>query len=581
MGNNSLSLRRLIKALSLQNAVKYGGRARKEPVVGKLVSQRPELKQKVGEIVSLVEEVVEEVNALTPEAQISLLQSFPELLPREKPEVKEKVLTPLPKARRGGVVTRFSPNPDFVLHLGSARAAILSHDYARMYDGRFILRFEDTDPRIKRPVKQYYELIRQDLMWLGCSWDEEHIQSQRLETYYQVARGLLDKNAAYVCTCEADVFKSRLLRGEPCPDRNLPASEQLRRLEMMLNGGFEEGEAVFRVKTDLNHPNPALRDWPALRIIDTVRFPHPLTGSEYRVWPLYNFSCAIDDHLMGVTHVIRGVEHEVNELRQRQLFSLMGWVFPTAIHHGRLSVPGGVLSKSGMLKGLLEGLYSGLNDPRLATLMSLKRRGFQPEAIRRVVHEVGIRPSPAIIEWSNLEAYNRKIVDASAHRRFVVLEPFKMRIEGVSEPLSIEIRLHPDHREMGVRGFTFTPHEGFIEIYVEKRDVEFFRGSSMIRLLGLANIGLDEVQRHEGRAHLIDYAVSTALEAKAPIIHWVPVQDHVEVKILWSDGMWRRGLGEEGLLDEKVDNIIQMERVGYARVEATNESQVSLVFTHP
>ncbi len=581
MDENSLQLHQLVRALALQNAVNYQGKAEKKPVLAKIVSIRPDLRQRIKDILPLIDEAVKEVNALSPGDQLNMLRSFPEFIVRERPRTREKALTPLPEAKAGKVITRFSPNPDFVLHLGSARAAVLSHSYARMYDGKFILRFEDTDPRTKRPERRYYEFIRKDLRWLGCLWDEEYIQSQRLKKYYDVARELIGREAVYVCTCERDTFKRYLTREMPCPDRDLSADVHLQRLESMLSGGYKEGEAVIRVKTDLRYANPALRDWPLLRVIDTEIYPHPLTGSEYVVWPLYNFSCAVDDQYMGITHIIRGIEHEVNEVKQRHIFEYMGWRPPTAVHHGRLSIPKGVLSKSSMLRGIQEGTYSGYDDPRLATLTSLRRRGFQSETIRRVVHEVGIRPTPATIEWSNLEAYNRKVVDRYAHRRFVVLEHYILRVDGVEEPLSEEIRLHPDHEEMGFRKFSFIPEEDSIEVIVEKRDVEFFRESPLIRLMGLANIKLDEVRRDEAKAHLIDYEVSTALRAKAPIIHWVPLHDHTAVTLLWPDGSIRQGEGERGLLEEEKGNIIQMERLGYSRVEAVEESRVRLVFAHP
>ena len=228
----------------------------------------------------------------------------------------DKSLPPLPNADEyDQIVTRFAPNPDFVLHLGSVRAIILSHDYARLYKGKFIIRFEDTDPRLKKSALEYYDAIREDLRWLLCPWDEEYVQSDRLPTYYDYAAKLLEQGDIYICTCERKSFTLRINAGQACPCRPKNPSENLRDWQKMLDGGFSEGEAVVRVKTELTHPNPAVRDWPALRVIDTAKYPHPRVGSKYRVWPLYNWSAGIDDHLMGVTHVFRGKEHLSNSVR--------------------------------------------------------------------------------------------------------------------------------------------------------------------------------------------------------------------------------------------------------------------------
>src|SRR5947199_4395897 len=187
-----------------------------------------------------------------------------------------KTLPPLPNADKyTTIVTRFAPNPDFVLHLGSIRAIILYHDYALMYKGRFLLRFDDTDPRLKKSALEYYDLIMEDVRWLECEWDAEYIASDRIPLYYEHAEKVLRSGDAYICTCTPDDFRVNINAGRACPDRSKSAERNLADWEKMLNGGLGEGEAVLRVKTDLAHPNPAVRDWPALRIIDPVKYPHP------------------------------------------------------------------------------------------------------------------------------------------------------------------------------------------------------------------------------------------------------------------------------------------------------------------
>jgi glutamyl-tRNA synthetase len=399
----NIEITELIRKFALLNAVKHDGKAQTGPVIGKVLAEKPELKAKAKEITVLINKVVAEINALTLEEQKSIVEEkWPETLTREKAE-EEKRLPPLPNADKYAVVvTRFSPNPDCVLHLGSARAIILSHEYARMYRGKFILRFEDTDPKLKRPVLEFYNRIREDLAWLECKPDEEHVQSDRIPIYYEYAEKLIRDGNAYVCTCQPQAFREKVLAQKPCPCRNLPPEEHLERWSRMLEGIYKEGEAVVRVKTDLTHPNPAVRDWPALRVIDIEKCPHPRVGDKYRVWPLYNFACGLDDHLMGITHIIRGKEHLTNMVRQEYMYRHLGWQYPEAIHYGRLKITGAYLSKSKIVQGIREGLYEDWDDPRLATFAALRRRGITPEAIKKFIIDVGPKTSDVVLSWENL-----------------------------------------------------------------------------------------------------------------------------------------------------------------------------------
>ena len=332
-------LREILRKIALLNAIRHDGKAQAGTVIGKILGEKPELRYRVKEISVHSKEVVEEVNKLSSGEQRRIVEEkWPEALVKERVE-EQKHLPPLPNVEKyAKVVTRFSPNPDCVLHLGSARAIILCYEYAKLYEGKFILRFEDTDPKIKRPILEFYDRIREDLAWLGCKPDEEHIQSDRILIYYEYAEKLLKDGNAYVCTCSPELFRKRTLTSKPCDCRNLPLQEHMARWRRMLEGDYKEGEAVVRVKTDLNHPNPAVRDWPSARVIDAKKYPHPRVGSKYYVWPLYNLACGIDDHLLGITHIIRGKEHLTNQVRQEYMYGHLGWKYPEAIHYGRLKI---------------------------------------------------------------------------------------------------------------------------------------------------------------------------------------------------------------------------------------------------
>ncbi|MEM0314294.1 MAG: glutamate--tRNA ligase [Candidatus Bathyarchaeia archaeon] len=575
-------LEELIRKTALLNAVKHDGKAQAGAVLGKVLAERQELKSKAKEIILLVNKIVEEVNLLPASEQKRIIEErWPNLLQREKPE-EEKKLPPLPNVEKYPmVVTRFSPNPDCVLHLGSARAIILSHDYARMYRGKFILRFEDTDPKLKRPVPEFYDSIREDLEWLECKPDEEYIQSDRIPVYYEYAEKLLKDGNAYICTCQPQAFRAKILAQEPCPCRNLPPEEHLERWSRMLDGEYLEGEAVLRVKTDLAHPNPAVRDWPALRIIDTEKFPHPRTGSKYKVWPLYNFACGLDDHLMGVTHIIRGKEHFTNMIRQEYMYRHLGWRYPEAIHYGRLKIKGAYLSKSKIVQGIREKQYWGWDDPRLATFAALRRRGITPAAIRRLIIDVGPKAADVVLSWENLYAYNRKILDPHVNRYFFVKDPVQLSVKGIPKPITARIRLHPEHPERGFREYTITPEgeEGGALLWISRADMEAISVGKTVRLMELFNIRVEKVEVYAVEARFLSESYQEARELGAPLIHWVIVGADVPCRVIMPNATVAEGIAEAACEALKPGMTVQFERFGFVRIEKVN-TKLTAYYAH-
>jgi glutamyl-tRNA synthetase len=510
--------RAVIKKIVLLNALRYGGKASPKPVFGKLLGEHPQFRQKIKDVSAIIDEVVQEINELSLEQQKAIVaEKWPEALTEEKTE-ETKQLPPLPNAKKyKKVVTRFSPNPDFVLHLGSARAIILSHDYAKMYNGQFLLRFEDTDSKTKKPKLEFYDAVREDLKWLGCSWDKEFIQSDRLQTYYEYAEEIIRKGGAYVCTCEREVFQEKSKTGKPCPCRMLSVEESLLRWNRMLDGTYSEGEAVVRVKTDLGHPNPAVRDWPALRIIDSEKYPHPRVGSRYRVWPLYNFSTGVDDHLMGITHIIRGKEHLTNQARQEYMYRHFGWEYPETIHYGRLKITGASLSKSEIVKGMNSGLYTSWDDPRLATLAALKRRGITAEAIHSLIVDVGPKPQDVVLSWKNLYAYNRKLIDPDARRYFFVSTPVRLSVKNVPREFMAQVPLHPDHPERGFRKFEVNPVKGKADFLISRDDLELVEGKRAVRFMDLFNFRVEKVEDDVVQAVFLGESYEEAKKLGAPL----------------------------------------------------------------
>jgi glutamyl-tRNA synthetase len=575
-------LKEVIRKIALLNAIRHEGKAQAGPVIGKILGEKSEFRTKVKELSTLVNDVVKEVNNLPlSEQQRIVEEKWPEALVKEKVE-EEKRLPSLPNADKyAQVVTRFSPNPDCVLHLGSARAIILCYEYARMYKGKFILRFEDTDPKVKRPVLEFYDRIRQDLAWLECEPDEEYIQSDRIPIYYEYAERLLKDGNAYVCTCPPELFREKILASKPCECRNLPPEKQLERWQLMLEGKYKQGEVVCRVKTDLHHPNPAVRDWPALRVIDAEKYPHPRVGSKYHVWPLYNLACGVDDHLMGITHIIRGKEHLTNQVRQEYMYKHLGWKYPEAIHYGRLKITGASLSKSKIVQGIREGLYKDWDDPRLATFAALRRRGITPDAIKKMIIDVGPKTSDVILSWENLYAYNRKILDPTADRYFFVHNPIELTVQKIPKAFTARLHLHPDQPERGFREYTIKPegNDNAATIWVSKKDMDASKIGNLIRLMELFNIKIESVNVYSAEASFISETYEEAKKAKAQLIHWIYVGKDMPCQVIMPDATVAEGIAESACKQLKPNSVIQFERFGFVRIDEVN-TKLTAYYAH-
>jgi len=573
-GNNEL--RELIRKAALLNAVSHGGKAQASALVGKILGEKQEFRKKLKELSLVINKVVNEVNNLSLAEQKEIVEkNWPESQRKER--IEEKRLPALPNAERYSLVaTRFSPNPDCVLHLGSARAILLSHEYARIHNGKFILRFEDTDPKIKRPSLNFYDSIRQDLKWLGCRVDEEYIQSDRLPIYYQYTESLIRAGNAYVCECPSEDFRKKTIAKQACPCRDVPTAKQLERWHLMLNGVYSEGQAVVRVKTDLKNPNPAVRDWPALRIIDTKKYPHPRVGSKYIVWPLYNLAAGLDDHLMGITHIIRGKEHYTNMVRQKYMYNYLGWTYPEAIHYGRLKITGASLSKSKIVQGVKEGLYTGYDDPRLGTFVALRKRGITPEAIKKMIIDVGIKSNDVTLSWENLFAYNRKILDTKSDRYFFVPQPVELNVLRVPKVFDAKLPLHPEKPERGFREYTITPEgeDRGVFFWVSKKDAEAMEPEKIVRLIGLFNIKIENKTDSSVTAKFASESYGDVRKLKVQLIQWIQKGNEFKSQFVMPDASVTEGFVESDCRKLKPDLIIQFERFGFGRVIKVNEKLI-------
>jgi glutamyl-tRNA synthetase len=554
----------LLFLCALQNAVRHGGVPQAGAVVGMVMGAHPEFRPRAKEVAALAKEAIADVAALSPADRVRKLQDLaPDMYDAlfVKHEHR-KVLPDLERAEQG-VVMRFAPNPSGPLHIGHARAAVLNDAYVKQYGGRYILRIEDTDP--KRVDPDAYAMVIEDIAWLGLGITETVTQSDRLSIYYDLCKQLIGRGGAYVCTCNNEHFKELKQAKTACPCREQPVEKNLELWEKMLDHTFKEGEVTVRIKTDLDNPDPAMRDFPAFRILDSP--PHPKVNAH--VYPLMNFSVVADDHLLGVTHVIRGKDHIANTRRQRYIYDHFGWKVPVYRHYGRMGIEGVILSTSQMRLGIKEGTFTGWDDIRLGTLRALARRGISPDAVKNAVLAIGIGDTDISFSWDNLYAENKKIVDPVANRYFFVPDPITVTIAGAPNHTA-HAMLHPSDIARGTRTLAF---EGVVAL--PRGDIT--HDTKMVRLKDLFNITIS----WDGSIPSFSYAgdsLAEARAAKAHIIQWLPAQGMVPCTLLTQEGEIPGAC--EPLVKKELGKVVQFERIGFAKIDAAGDDGVKAYFTH-
>ena len=552
-------LEKIVFKYALLNAAKHKGSANPGAVIGSIMANEEELRSKAKEIGPLAGKIVAQVNALSAEEQASEMKKYGVEVEEKKPKAKEVGLQELPGTHEN-IVLRFAPNPSGPLHIGHSRAAVPNAEYVKRHNGKLILRIEDTDP--KRVFEPAYEMIPEDLAWLGINPDEIIYQSDRFEIYYDYARQLIEKGAAYMCTCDGATFKELKDNCKPCPCRDNSVEENLALWEKF--DTMQAGEAVLRVKTDINHKNPAIRDWVAMRLVDEE---HPRMGTKYRIYPMMNFSVSVDDHLMGMTHVLRGKDHLANSEKQKYLYDHMEWDLPEFIHYGRLKMEDIALSTSKAMAGIEDGTYSGWDDPRLGTLRAIARRGIDPRTIYNLITEIGVKMADSAISWKKIYGLNRNFVEPIANRYFFCEEPVEVSVNGYEDgDVTIERPLHADHMDRGNRLLSF---DG--SAYIAKADY----ADGLFRWMDAVNV---EIAGEDVNYHSTSF--EEARDVKARIIQWVPTKENVNVKIVMDDASVKTGLGEIALNDLEVGDIVQFERVGFARLDEIKDDELVFYYAH-
>ena len=559
----------IVKKYALQNAVEYNGSGKSGSVLGRILGERTDLRSKAKELKKLVETEVNIANEMALDKGVEavrkvLEETNPEALNRQK-QIKRVGLKELPNAEKGKVVLRFAPNPNGPLTLGHARGVTINSEYSKIYEGKVVLRFDDTDSKVKPPIKEAYGWIESDYEWLtGKKPDIIVKASERMDIYLEYAEKLLRDDFGYVCKCSAEKFKKLRDDSKECPCRSKSPLENLSHWKLMNDGTFDEGDAEVRVKTSMDLPNPALRDWPALRIQHSE---HPMVGNKYKVWPLLDFQSAIEDYEQGVTHIIRGKDLMDSTRKQTLLYAHFGWDYPETLYWGRVKIHEfGSFSTSGMRKDIENKKFTGWDDPRLPTLRALRRRGFDSDAMRDFWIDLGLTQKDISVSLQTIEAFNSSKIDERCERRAFVRNPELLKFDNSSELItSLSIKRHPMGQIKGERIWDLNDKR----IYLEKNDIK----ETKIRLKDFADIRiLDDMVQLE----------SYERSDKRKIVHWLPVSMAKNSILTIPKG--NEIIIQKGMIEDfelKKGDIVQLERVGYAIIESENNSSIiKLLWLH-
>ena len=546
---------------ALYNAVKHESEAQVGAILGPLLGENPAFREYGDEIPGVIAPVVEQVNGMTPaERRSRLAELAPERLAElDAEEEDERTLPELPNAEEEPVRMRVAPNPNGPWHIGHARMAAVVGSYTERYDGSFVCRFDDTDPETKRPDLDAYDAILDAIDYLGFEPDTVIRASDRLETYYEHARRLIDAGGAYTCSCPAGAFSEMKNAGEACRHREKSAEQTRTEFEAMVDGEYEAGEMVLRVRTEIEHPNPALRDWVAFRIVDT---PHPREAAAgYRCWPMLDFQSGVDDHLTGVTHIIRGIDLQDSAKRQGFVYDCFGWEYPEVLHWGHVEVDAyDVPMSTSAIGELIEaGELDDWDDPRAPTVASLRRRGIRGDALVEAMSELGLSSSNVDLAMSSVYAQNRELIDADSDRLFLVRESNGGAVERPVDggPAVGTPPVHPEFPDRGRR--EIPAGDG---VLLEAADLPSTGDRVWLKGFGCVR---DTGERLEA----VDAPLSVTREENVDIVHWVPGEEHVPVCLRTPEGDVS-GYAEPGLRAYSADDTVQFERVGFARVDRTD-----------
>lgn len=576
-----LNLEKIVDKFVHENALKHG-KAKTGSVMGAIIAAHPEFKDQAKEIAAQVTTKIAQVNKLDQKAIEQICRTkYPEFFEKQKiiKEKKKTELPALPGAIEGKVCTRLPPEPSGYLHIGHGYAGFINYYYARRYNGRLILRFEDTNPR--KVEHKYYESIRADFQYIGIDWDEEVNESDRIPIYYKYAIQLIEENNAYVCSCPVKKVRDFRRQKRECEHRANSLSTNLELWECMLEDS-PEGELSLRLKKDMSDINAALRDPALMRVIEAT---HCIQGDKYRVWPLYDFAVAIEDSLLEISHVLRSEEFVQKVPLQNYIRDVLGLRSPVFIHFSRLRLTDVPVQKRKIRELINQGIIQDWNDFRLSTLSGMRRRGIVPETIKQIAFDLQLSKGQSELDMSVLLAINRKIVDNSAKRLYGVLDPIMLHVTNLPGK-NVKLAYHPKNNALGSRHIPYSD-----TFYVSRKDLDILKPGDSIRLKDLNNIRINEILKTKDDHYIIKSSYDKNPSLDFAKIQWVPVNYCLRLIVNIPGPLFigrainpkslirKKGYIERSILEFQEGDLIQLERIGFGRIDRISDNEIEVNLT--
>ena len=558
-----MELKKIITKYALQNAVSYNGKANPGAVIGKVLAENPELRDDIKKLSKQVNDIIKDVNKLSKKVQEDKLKDLDPGLLEKKEKKKKDIFEFLEIKEDEKISTAFPPEPSKYPHIGHAKAILLNYGLAKKYNGTFILRFEDTNPKLAE--KEFYNIHLEGYKWLGVTPDKITYASDNMEEFYKYAEQLIKKNFAYVCSCPREIIKEKRFKGEECDCRYILSDENIKRWQEMFKS--KEGKYILRLKGYMQHQNTTMRDPTLMRIINHK---HKRTGKKYRLWPTYDFENSVMDGIQGITHRLRSKEFEMRNELQRYIQNRLKFKETKIYEFARFNLEGVESSGRIIREKIKKKQLVGWDDPSLTTLVALKRRGFLPQAIKDFVLSTGITKAESVLTWDDLIVHNKRLLDPKCNRYFFIESPKEIKIEKAPEQ-GIELRLHPEFKEKGVRKFKVQD-----KFYIEDEDYKELKNNKLYRLMDCLNF-----KKKKNKLIFDSKEYKNYKKKGDKIIHWLPKQkDLVKVEVLMPDKKIKKGLAEPLVKKLNVNDEIQFERFGFCRLDNKEKDKLKFWFSH-
>jgi glutamyl-tRNA synthetase len=498
----------------------------------------------------------------------------------------------LPGAEMGKVVTRFPPEPSGYLHIGHVKALISNSNIAKMYQGTMLLRFDDTNPTKEK--HEYTENIMKDILTLDCQFKGPTYTSDMIPEFYDYGRKFIQNGYGYCDDTPVDQMRHERLHKIEAKSRNNSVEENLRIFEEMIKGSEEGLRYCVRAKIDMQSPVGCMRDPTMFRCNQT---PHPRHGTKFICYPMYDFACPIIDSVEGVTHTLRTIEYHDRNEQYYWVLKVLGLRQPVIWDFSRLNFKYTLLSKRKLQWFVDQGLVEGWFDPRFPTVQGILRRGLSVEALKEFMISQGASKNINLMEWDKIWALNKSKMEPKAPRYNAVLSQdlALVEIEDVNEVTEVTVPLHQKNADVGNKQVVMSKN-----IYIDQADAAAVSEGEEVTIMGWGNMFFNKIEK-DSNGKVVKITAKTHLEGdfkKTKFkLTWVgakdgevPEKDFVPLTLTEFGPLIRvekleedqkiedfvnkkskeevPALGEHALASLKKDDVVQIQRKGFYRVDA-------------